>query len=93
MHRALHIRTNVTIPCNIGTPEVTQLAANISAIYSPELIVDFTTTSGNERQNGKSFYPPGYPATKVFKHTSPIADPMYHSINYWPETGMPNMYN
>lgn len=27
---------------SIGTPEVTQLVANISAIYSPELIVGLT---------------------------------------------------
>jgi len=27
---------------SIGTPEVTQLVANLSAIYSPELVVGFT---------------------------------------------------
>ena len=30
---------------SIGTPEVTQLVANISAIYSPELIVGLTAVS------------------------------------------------
>ena len=28
---------------SIGTPEVTQLVANLSAIYSPELVVGFTS--------------------------------------------------
>jgi hypothetical protein len=27
---------------SIGTPEVTQLVANISTIYSPELVIGFT---------------------------------------------------
>jgi hypothetical protein len=27
---------------SIGTPEVTQLVANISAIYAPQLVVGFT---------------------------------------------------
>jgi hypothetical protein len=33
---------NPTTITSIGTPEVTQLVANLSAIYSPELVVGFT---------------------------------------------------
>lgn len=33
--------------CRIGTSEVTQLIANVSAIYSPELKVGFTPVSSN----------------------------------------------
>ncbi len=35
-------RVLTDVICRIGTPEVTQLVANLSAIYSPELKVGFT---------------------------------------------------
>ena len=35
-------RPQLGLPKTIGTPEVTQLVANISEIYSPELEVGFT---------------------------------------------------
>ncbi|KAG6330593.1 hypothetical protein ID866_8496 [Astraeus odoratus] len=64
------------LPRSIGTPEVTQLVANISAIYSPELSVGFTSACCSDHQ---SFHQEGYPATQVFERTGPIADPMYHN--------------
>ncbi|KAI6038933.1 hypothetical protein EDC04DRAFT_3141223 [Pisolithus marmoratus] len=60
----------------IGTPEVTQLVANISAIYSPELTVGFTVVCCSDHQ---SFHEHGYPATHLFERAGPIADPMYHN--------------
>jgi hypothetical protein len=35
------------LPQTIGTTEVTQLVANVSAIYSPELRVGFTPVSAS----------------------------------------------
>ncbi|KAH7882167.1 hypothetical protein F5I97DRAFT_1817774 [Phlebopus sp. FC_14] len=64
------------LPLYIGTPEVTQLVANISAIYSPELTVGFTAACCSDHQ---SFHEQGYPATQVFERAGPIADPMYHN--------------
>ncbi|KAI6102859.1 Zn-dependent exopeptidase [Pisolithus sp. B1] len=55
------------LPQFIGTPEVAQLVASVSAIYSPELTVGLTTACCR------------YPATQVFERTGPIADPMYHN--------------
>lgn len=37
-------------PISIGTPEVTQLVANLSAIYSPELTVGFTAACCSDHQ-------------------------------------------
>uniref|UniRef100_A0A8H8CL68 Peptide hydrolase n=1 Tax=Psilocybe cubensis TaxID=181762 RepID=A0A8H8CL68_PSICU len=64
------------LPDLIGTPEVTQLVANISAIYSPELQVGFTPACCSDHQ---SFHEQGFPATQVFERAGPIADPMYHN--------------
>lgn len=64
------------LPDRIGTKEVTQLVANISAIYSPELKVGFTSACCSDHQ---SFHEQGYPATQVFERVGPIADPMYHN--------------
>lgn len=64
------------LPTIIGTPEVTQLVANISAIYSPELVVGLTSTCCSDHQ---SFHNEGFPATQVFERAGPIADPMYHN--------------
>ncbi|KAI5985696.1 hypothetical protein EDC04DRAFT_2873646 [Pisolithus marmoratus] len=60
----------------IGTLEVTQLVANISAIYSPELTVGFTVVCCSDHQ---SSHEQGYPATHLFERAGPIADPMYHN--------------
>ncbi|KAJ8522184.1 hypothetical protein ONZ45_g1250 [Pleurotus djamor] len=57
------------LPDLIGTPEVAQLVANVSAIYSPELTVGYTP----------SFHEQGFAATQVFERAGPIADPMYHN--------------
>ncbi|KAI0370916.1 Zn-dependent exopeptidase [Pilatotrama ljubarskyi] len=64
------------LPDRIGTPEVTQLIANLSAIYSPELKVGFTPACCSDHQ---SFHGQGFPATQVFERAGPIADPMYHN--------------
>ncbi|KAF9057901.1 hypothetical protein BJ165DRAFT_87713 [Panaeolus papilionaceus] len=64
------------LPDIIGTPEVTQLVANISSIYTPELKVGFTPACCSDHQ---SFHEQGFPATQVFERAGPIADPMYHN--------------
>ncbi|KAJ7094449.1 Zn-dependent exopeptidase [Mycena belliarum] len=64
------------LPATIGTTEVTQLVANISAIYSKELQVGFTAACCSDHQ---SFHEQGFPATQVFERAGPIADPMYHN--------------
>ncbi|KAJ7094488.1 hypothetical protein B0H15DRAFT_776057 [Mycena belliarum] len=62
-------------PKYIGTPEVAQLVANVSALYSPELVVGFTAACCSDHQ---SFHEQGFPATEVSERAGPIADPMYH---------------
>ncbi|KAJ8086996.1 hypothetical protein PM082_005821 [Marasmius tenuissimus] len=64
------------LPDLIGTPEVTQLVANVSALYSPELTVGFTPACCSDHQ---SFHQEGFPATQVFERAGPIIDPMYHN--------------
>ncbi|KAJ3782666.1 hypothetical protein GGU10DRAFT_335358 [Lentinula aff. detonsa] len=64
------------LPKSIGTPEVAQLVANISSLYSPELEVGFTPACCSDHQ---SFYEQGYASTQVFERAGPIADPMYHN--------------
>ncbi|KAJ6515525.1 Zn-dependent exopeptidase [Mycena sanguinolenta] len=64
------------LPDTIGTPEVTQLVANVSAIYSPELRVGFTSACCSDHQ---SFHQQGFPASQLFERAGPIADPMYHN--------------
>ncbi|KAJ6583777.1 Zn-dependent exopeptidase [Mycena sp. CBHHK59/15] len=64
------------LPETIGTLEVTQLVANVSAIYSPELRVGYTPACCSDHQ---SFYEQGFPSTQVFERAGPIADPMYHN--------------
>ncbi|KAF8499702.1 hypothetical protein F5888DRAFT_1793736 [Russula emetica] len=64
------------LPEIIGTPEVTQLVANISAIYVPQLVVGFTPVCCSDHQ---SFHNQGFPATHVFERAGRIADPMYHN--------------
>ncbi|KAI0085531.1 Zn-dependent exopeptidase [Irpex rosettiformis] len=66
------------LPDVIGTTEVTQLVANLSAIYSPELKVGFTPACCSDHQ-ASSFHQQGFPATQVFERAGPIADPMYHN--------------
>ncbi|KAJ7368683.1 Zn-dependent exopeptidase [Mycena albidolilacea] len=64
------------LPFTIGTTEVTQLVANVSAIYSPELKVGFTAACCSDHQ---SFHEQGFPATQVFERAGDIVDPMYHN--------------
>ncbi|KAH9887061.1 Zn-dependent exopeptidase [Cubamyces lactineus] len=64
-------------PALVGTPELTQILANISAIYSPELTVGpFPYPGGSDHQ---SFHEQGYPAVQVYERADLIADPMYHN--------------
>nr|GAT44379.1 Zn-dependent exopeptidase [Mycena chlorophos] len=64
------------LPARIGTPEVAQLIANVSALYSPELRVGYTAACCSDHQ---SFHEQGFPATQVFERAGPIVDPMYHN--------------
>ncbi|KAL0580744.1 hypothetical protein V5O48_001302 [Marasmius crinis-equi] len=64
------------LPKLIGTPEVAQLVADVSALYSPELTVGFTPACCSDHQ---SFHEQGFPATQVFERAGPIIDPMYHN--------------
>ncbi|KAG5648827.1 hypothetical protein DXG03_000176 [Asterophora parasitica] len=58
------------LPETIGSPVVTQLVANVSAIYSPELRVGFTPACCSDHQ---SFHEQGFPATQVFERAGPSA--------------------
>ncbi|KAI5114624.1 hypothetical protein M0805_001616, partial [Coniferiporia weirii] len=60
------------LPDLIGTPEVAQLVANISALYSPELEVGFSPACCSDHQ---SFHQQGFAATQVFERAGPIVDP------------------
>ncbi|EKM52420.1 uncharacterized protein PHACADRAFT_260789 [Phanerochaete carnosa HHB-10118-sp] len=64
------------LPNLIGTPAVTHLVANLSALYSPELTVGFTPACCSDHQ---SFHEQGFPSTQVFERAGTIADPMYHN--------------
>ncbi|KZT05261.1 Zn-dependent exopeptidase [Laetiporus sulphureus 93-53] len=64
------------LPEFVGTPEVAQLVSNMSALYSPELMVGYTRACCSDHQ---SFHEQGFPATQVFERAGPIADPMYHN--------------
>ncbi|KAH8115109.1 Zn-dependent exopeptidase [Phellopilus nigrolimitatus] len=64
------------LPDLIGTPEVAQLVANISALYSPELEIGITPACCSDHQ---SFHEQGFASTQVFERAGPIADPMYHN--------------
>ncbi|KAF9228083.1 Zn-dependent exopeptidase [Gyrodon lividus] len=64
------------LPMYVGTPEVADFVAKISAIYSPELTVGYSAACCSDHQ---SFHEQGYPATQVFERAGPIADPMYHN--------------
>jgi len=64
------------LPASIGTPELGQLVANLSALYSPEITVGYTAACCSDHQ---SFYELGFPGTQVFERAGPIADPMYHN--------------
>ncbi|KAI0334163.1 Zn-dependent exopeptidase [Cubamyces sp. BRFM 1775] len=64
-------------PALVGTPELTQILANVSAIYSPELTVGhFPYPGGSDH---RSFHEQGFPAVQVYERADLIADPMYHN--------------
>ncbi|KAG6817893.1 hypothetical protein H0H87_001725 [Tephrocybe sp. NHM501043] len=56
------------LPDLIGSAVITQLVANVSAIYSPELHVGFTPACCSDHQ---SFHEQGFPATQVFERAGP----------------------
>ncbi|KLO16666.1 Zn-dependent exopeptidase [Schizopora paradoxa] len=64
------------LPERIGTPEVAQLIANMSSLYSPELEVGFSPACCSDHQ---SFWENGFAASQLFERAGPIADPMYHN--------------
>ncbi|KAF8316823.1 Zn-dependent exopeptidase [Clavulina sp. PMI_390] len=64
------------LPDLIGLPEVAQLIANVSKIYSPELTLGITPACCSDHQ---SFHYQGYPSTQVYERAGPIIDPMYHN--------------
>ncbi|KAF5333206.1 hypothetical protein D9611_002532 [Ephemerocybe angulata] len=64
------------LPERIGTPDVTNLVGNISALYSPELTVGYSSACCSDHQ---SFIEQGFPASQVFERAGPIADPFYHN--------------
>ncbi|KAF6762203.1 hypothetical protein DFP72DRAFT_987537 [Ephemerocybe angulata] len=72
----LMIQADMTAYQRIGTPDVTNLVGNISALYSPELTVGYSSACCSDHQ---SFIEQGFPASQVFERAGPIADPFYHN--------------
>ncbi|KAM5538812.1 hypothetical protein V8D89_007534 [Ganoderma adspersum] len=64
-------------PALVGTAEVTQILANVSAIYSPELTVGYSPYPGGS--DHQRFYEYGFPAAQVYERVGLIKDPMYHN--------------
>ncbi|RDX44966.1 Zn-dependent exopeptidase [Lentinus brumalis] len=63
-------------PALVGTAEVAQILANVSAIYSPELTVGYAPYPGGS--DHQSFHEQGYPSAQVYERAGYIKDPMYH---------------
>ncbi|KAI0696384.1 hypothetical protein C8T65DRAFT_729669 [Cerioporus squamosus] len=63
-------------PTLVGTAEVAQILANVSAIYSPELTVGYAPYPGGS--DHQSFHEQGYPSAQVYERAGYIKDPMYH---------------
>ncbi|TBU22152.1 Zn-dependent exopeptidase [Dichomitus squalens] len=63
-------------PALVGTAEVTQILANVSAIYSPDLKVGYSPYPGGS--DHQRFHEYGFPAAQVEERIGLIADPMYH---------------
>ncbi|CDO75054.1 hypothetical protein BN946_scf184757.g9 [Trametes cinnabarina] len=71
------LQLGLSDPSFIGTVELTHILSNVSAIYSPELIVGyFPYPGGSDHQ---SFHEHGYPATQLYELGGYTADPMSHS--------------
>ncbi|KAL1937905.1 hypothetical protein VTO73DRAFT_12655 [Trametes versicolor] len=64
-------------PTLLGTAELTQILANISAIYSPELTVGYLPYPGGS--DHESFHEQGFPAAQVYERAGFPKDPMYHN--------------
>ncbi|KAI0370927.1 Zn-dependent exopeptidase [Pilatotrama ljubarskyi] len=64
-------------PALVGTAELTQILANVSAIYSPELKVGYLPYPGGS--DHESFHENGFPAAQVCERAGYTKDPMYHN--------------
>ncbi|KAH9856280.1 Zn-dependent exopeptidase [Lenzites betulinus] len=65
-------------PALVGTAELTQILANLSAIYSPVLAkISYTPYAGGS--DHLSFHEEGFPAAQVNERGGYLQDPMYHS--------------
>ncbi|KAI1790877.1 Zn-dependent exopeptidase [Ganoderma leucocontextum] len=63
-------------PALVGTAQVTQILANVSAIYSPELTVGYSPYPGGS--DHQRFHEYGFPSAQVYERAGLIKDPMYH---------------
>jgi len=75
-YHALDEPPQLGLPKTIGSPEVGDLVSAIAGIYSPELVVGYTSACCSDHQ---PFHELGFPATQVFERAGPIVDPMYHN--------------
>ncbi|KAG7447570.1 Zn-dependent exopeptidase [Guyanagaster necrorhizus] len=75
-YHALDEPAQLGLPKTIGSPEAGDLVSAIAGIYSPELVVGYTSVCCSDHQ---SFHQQGFPATQVFERVGPIVDPMYHN--------------
>ncbi|KIM33711.1 hypothetical protein M408DRAFT_59865 [Serendipita vermifera MAFF 305830] len=64
------------LPESIGSPVASELVANISSIYVPELTVGPTAACCSDHQ---SFWMYGFTSTQVFERAGGIIDPKYHN--------------
>nr|VWP01869.1 Structural maintenance of chromosomes protein [Ganoderma boninense] len=71
------LQLGLSDPALVGTAEVTQILANISAIYSPELTVGYSPYPGGS--DHQRFYEYGFAAAQVYERIGLIKDPMYHN--------------
>ncbi|SJL02392.1 uncharacterized protein ARMOST_05719 [Armillaria ostoyae] len=75
-YHALDEPPQLGLPKTIGSPEAGDLVSAIAGIYSPELVVGYTSVCCSDHQ---SFHEQGFPATQLFERAGPIFDPMYHN--------------
>ncbi|KAI0651356.1 Zn-dependent exopeptidase [Trametes meyenii] len=71
------LQLGLSDPALLGTAELTQILANVSAIYSPELTVGYLPYPGGS--DHESFHDQGFPAAQVYERAGYPKDPMYHN--------------
>ncbi|KAI0668922.1 Zn-dependent exopeptidase [Trametes maxima] len=71
------LQLGLSDPALLGTAELTQILANVSAIYSPELTVGYLPYPGGS--DHESFHEQGFPAAQVYERAGYPKDPMYHN--------------